>query len=263
MAPEKWLQNGLYDEIMKLNVNTKANIILTAKLEKLNKSAFPSAVRATLNDAAFEMKKTNILESAKKNMHVRNPTVFKKFTGVSKATGFQVGNMAAEVGFIPKDGKKGNKIPGGMESNEIGGTDETGFMYLPKTRNSGSRSKGLVKRNSRYNKSKLLKIGRGATNIKTKSRERFIVTAIESVEQNKPFNFATKKGLFLVQATSYEQGADGKTKVKLDFLMRGRNKFKARAKATHFNQEAAIKTSKQVEVFYKKNAEYQFNKIWR
>jgi hypothetical protein len=247
---------------MKLNVNTKANIVLTSKLERLNKTAFPSAVRSTLNDAAFEMKKTNIAESAKKNMTVRNKTVFKKFTGVKRATGFNIRSMEAEVGFIPKDGLKGSKVPIGMESNEVGGTDSSGFMYMPKTRTS-NRSTRLVRRNARYNKSKVLKIGRGATNINSKSKSRFIVSAIESVEQKKPFHFATKKGFFLVQATSYNQGPDGKTKVKLDFLMRGRNKFKARAKATHFNREAALKTAQQIEVFYKKNAEYQFNKIWK
>lgn len=247
---------------MKLNVNTKANIVLTAKLERLNKTAFPSAVRSTLNDAAFEMKKTNIPESAKKNMTVRNKTVFKKFTGVKKATGFNIEGMAAEVGFIPKDGIKGNKVPTGMESNEVGGTDEHGFMYMPKTRTSKS-SKGLVRRNARYNKSKILKIGRGATNINSRSNSRFIISAIESVEQKKPFNFATKKGFFLVQATSYKQGKDGNTKVKLNFLMRGRNKFKAKTKATHFNREAALKTAQQMEKFYKINAEYQFNKVWK
>ena len=41
-----------------LNVNSTAVIHLTARLERLNNRAFPSAVRATLSDAAFEMKKS-------------------------------------------------------------------------------------------------------------------------------------------------------------------------------------------------------------
>lgn len=248
---------------MKLDVNTHANIVLTAKLERLNKSAFPSAVRSTLNDAAFEMKKTNILESAKDNMTVRNPTVFKKFTGVKRANGFNVNSMHSEVGFIPKDGIKGNKIPTGMESNEVGGVDDTGFMYMPKTRTSGSRSRGLVRKNARYNKNKVLRGGR-SSNVKTKKRnkESFMANAYDSNKQNLPFNFTTSKGTFLVQATSFEE-VNGITQVKLDFLMRGRKNFKAKAKATHFNKEAAEKTAKQIEGFYKKNADYQFNKIWK
>ena len=245
----------------KLDINTNANIILTAKLERLRKSALPSAIRSTLSDGAFEMKKTNILESAKKNMTVRNKTVFKKFTGVKKATGFDVGSMYSEVGFIPKEGVKGSKIGEGMEHNEVGGTDEDGFMYLPKTRTAGNKNR-LVRRNRRFDKGKLLGNIK-ASNIATKSKNRFIINSIESFEQKKAFNFTTKKGRFLVMATSVKRGVDGNTKVKLDFLMRGRNKFKAHAKATHFNREAAIKTSKQMEVFYKKNAEYQLNKFWR
>jgi len=57
----------------KFDVNTSGIISLTAKLEALNKSAFSSAVRATLSDGAVEMKKKNILESAEKNMKVKAP----------------------------------------------------------------------------------------------------------------------------------------------------------------------------------------------
>ena len=43
--------------MIKLDVNTDAAIQLTAKLERLSKSAFPSAVRNTLNEVAFEHKR--------------------------------------------------------------------------------------------------------------------------------------------------------------------------------------------------------------
>lgn len=248
---------------MKIDINADGMIALTAKLERLNKSALPLAIRSTLNDCAFEMKKTNILSSAKLNMTVRNPTVFKKFTGVKRATGMNIRTMVAEVGFIPKEGVKGGKVPEGMEHNEFGGTDADGWMYMLKSRTSGS-SKRLVRRNARYNKGKVLKFGRNS-NIKSKAKEKvdFMFKSYESFTHKMPFDFTTKKGRFLVQATSFTKGSDGNSKVKLDFLMRGRSKFKATAKATHFNQEAAIKTSKQIEGFYKKNAEYQINKIWR
>ena len=82
-----------------MNVNTNAAIILTAKLERMHKSAFPSAVRSTLNDSAFAMKQKEILDSAKLNMTVRNPSFFKKFTGVKRANGFNVNAMFSEDGF--------------------------------------------------------------------------------------------------------------------------------------------------------------------
>lgn len=240
-----------------LDVNTNANIILTAKLERLNKSAFPSAVRSTLNDAAFEMKKVNILASAKMNMTVRNPTVFKKFTGVKRAAGFNVSSMYSEVGFIPKDGLSGSKVPEGMEHNEVGGSDNSGAMYLGKTRTSNSLKK-RVRRSARFNKSKIAK----GTSSSVKSKKlAFMANVYASLKENAPTFIQTSKGKFLVKVHSIGKGDDGKRDIKLDFLMRSRKQRPAKAKATHFNREAATKTSKQIEGFYSKNATFQFNKV--
>jgi hypothetical protein len=242
-----------------LNVNTDAVIHLTAKLERLNKSAFPSAVRSTLNDSAFEMKGKNILESARKNMTVRNRTVFKKFTGVKKASGFDVKTMQSEVGFIPKDGVKGSKVPEGMERNEVGGTDTEGAMYLPKARTSNSKNR-LVRRKARFDKSNIAK----GTKRSAKSKKLANVqNMFASFDEKSPTFIETSKGKFLVQVKSFKKKANGKLDIKLDFLMRSRRKNPAKTKATHFNKEAAIKTSKQIEAFYVKNATYQINKFWK
>ena len=241
------------------NVNAEAVIHLTAKLERLNKSAFPSAVRATLSDGAFEMKIKNIAISAGKNMTVRNKTVFKKFTGVERAKfNRNVESMSATVGFIPKDGIKGSKVPEGMEKNEVGGTDDDGMMYLPKTRTSNDRDR-LVRRKSRYNKANIIK-GR----VRTKKSVSNTMNMISSFEEKKPTYVTTKKGKFLVQVTDMKHDfVKNKPIFTLDFLMRDRKKFKAKAKATHFNREAAQKTQKQLEGFYLKNAEFHFAKVWK
>jgi len=248
----------------KMNVNTDAAIVLTAKLERLNKSAFPSAVRSTLSDAAFEMKKHEILDSAKKNMTVRNPTFFKKFTGVKRATGFDVGSMYAEVGFKNTDPNKikGKKAIEGMEHNEVGGSDDSGAMYMKKARTSNS-AKKLVRRKGRFDKSKLAR-GSRSSSIKSK-KENFMSRVLASLNDNAPVFIKTSKGTFLVQVRSISSSIKGKGKgkldIKMDFLMRNRRQHVARAKATHFNREAALKTAKQIEGFYAKNAEFQFNKV--
>lgn len=246
----------------KFNVNTSGVIHLTSKLESISKSAFPAAVRSTLSDSAFAMKQKNIAESAGKNMTVRNKTVFKKFTGVERAKfNRNIESMSATVGFIDKDGVKGSKVAKGMEANEVGGIDKEGWMYMPKTRTSGSQQR-LVRRGSRYNKSKVLNVKR-ARNIATKKASRFMIQASESFEQKKPFHFYSKKNVFLVQATSFTDSKSGIHNVKLDFLMRRRKDFNAKSKPTHFNKQAAEKTQTQIEGFYQKNAEFQFSKIWK
>lgn len=242
------------------NVNTNANIILTNKLERLNKSAFPSAVRSTLNDAAFAMKKGNILDSAKRNMTVRNPSFFRKFTGVNRAKGYDIRSMQSEVGFVNTDPnkQKGQKAIVGMEHNEVGGSDNTGAMYLPKARTSNSANR-LVRKKSRFNKSNIVQTGGSKSRSK---KAQFIANAYVSAKQKKPAFIETSKGKFLVQVTKFDSDHK-KLKIKMDFLMRSRKQNVAKAKATHFNKEAALKTQKQIEVFYQKNAEYQIAKIWK
>ncbi|APZ82875.1 hypothetical protein [Flavobacterium phage FL-1] len=242
-----------------LNVNTDANIILTAKLERLNRSAFPSAVRSTLNDASFAMKQTNILASAKMNMTVRNLSIFKKFTGVKRAAGFNVSSMYSMVGFVSVGGTSGNKIPEGMERNEVGGVDNSGAMYSAKSRTSNSLKK-KVRIANRFDKSKMARSGR-SSNIKSK-KEGFMSRILASLHDNAPVMIKTSKGTFVVKVNSVTPGrGDKKVDVKMDFLMRGRRKSPAKTKATHFNREAAIFTSKQMDVFYEKNATFQFNKV--
>lgn len=245
------------------NVNTDAVIALTAKLERLNKSAFPSAVRSTLSDAAFEMKKKNILESAKRNMTVRNQSFFKRYTGVKRATGFNVNSMSAESGFSNSNEKKAKKALEGMEHNEVGGVDNTGAMYLPKSRTSNS-LKRLVRRKARFDKGKLAK---GTSSHMRSKKLANIQNMMASAVENAPTYIETSKGKFLIQVKSISSRSVGKRKgkldIKLDFLMRSRKKNPAEAKANHFNREAAIKTSKQIDKFYLKNAEYQLKKFWK
>lgn len=241
------------------NVNTDAAIILTAKLERLNKIAFPAAVRSTLSDGAFYMKQGGISNSANKNMTIRNKTVFKKFTGVEKARfNRNIEQMKATVGFIPKDGVKGSKVPQGMEANEFGGVDKDGLMYMPKTRVSGDQ-KRLVRNKSRYSKGKVIK-GR----VRTKKSVSNTMNMMSSYQEKKPTFVHTKKGRFLVQVTDVGYNVfTKKHDFKLDFLMRDRKYNQAKSKATHFVKEAALTTQKKMDEFYAKNAQYHFDKALR
>lgn len=242
-----------------LNVNTDAVIALTAKLERLHKSAFPSAVRSTLNDSAFLMKQKNILESAKNNMTVRNQSFFKRYTGVKRATGFKVNSMYSESGFSNSNDIKAKKALEGMEHNEVGGSDNTGAMYLPKARTSNSAMR-LVRRKSRFDKSKLAK---GTSSYMRSKKLANIQNMVASFQEKDPTYIETSKGKFLVQVKSYKKNANGKIDIKLDFLMRSRRQHVAKAKATHFVKEASLKTAKQIESFYVKNATYQIKKFWK
>lgn len=247
----------------RLNVNTDAAIILTAKLERLNKSAFPSAVRSSLNDASFAMKKKEILGSAKLNMKVRNPSFFRKFTGVKRATGFDVNSMYSEVGFINTDPNpiKGKKAIGGMESNEVGGSDNTGSMYLGKARGQNS-LKRKVKMAKRYDRKKLAQGHLKSVRNTKKGGRSTVMAMMAGFEEGKPVFIRAKSGIgYVVEVKGVFNMLTGKRDFKVDFIMRSRKKKTAKAKATHFNREAALKTQKKMDEFYLRNATFQFNKI--
>ena len=86
------------------DINTNDVIKLTNKLDELHRSALPSAVRNTLNNAAFEMKK-NIPFQADKKFITRDKGFFKRMSAVNKASGFDINRMVAETGIISKDKK--------------------------------------------------------------------------------------------------------------------------------------------------------------
>ena len=236
------------------DVNTAGIIHLTDRLERLNRSAFPSAVRATLSDSAFAMKQKNILESAKRNMKVKAPNFFKANTGVERARfNRNIEAMSATSGFVNKRGVKANKaVNYGMEANEVGDTDNTGMMYKKATRS----GRGLVRRNKYYDRGKLTK------NRSKKKGNAYVQSAFASLNDKKPVMVNTKSGRAMIMVKSITN-SQGKLRIKSDLLMLDRTVKKAKAKATHFNREAAQKTQKQMEGFYQKNADYQFGKIWR
>ena len=98
------------------DVNTNDVIELTVALKKMHRSAFPVAVRSTLNELAFMTKQKQLIPTAQKKVIVRNKTFFRRFSGVNKATGFNVDSMRSEVGFTK------NKATKGMKQQEIGGS---------------------------------------------------------------------------------------------------------------------------------------------
>lgn len=242
---------------MKLNVNTDALIGLTAKLEGMHRSAFPSAVRNTLNDAAFDMKRNTILKSAQQNFDVKQPSFFKKYTGVKKASGFNVNGMGATVGFLNPSDPSVRAAVEGMEKQEHGGVIDDGSRYLRFSRG-GNLGRKVQKKNY-YNSGNVI-TGRSRSGGTRKSK--FVARAFRSLKEGKPFFMNTMKGNFLVRTNSISKN-DGKLDIKLNFVMMSRKVVKTKLKATHFNQEASQMTVRKMDGFYRKNAQFQFKKYMK
>lgn len=215
---------------MKLDVNTDSAIQLTAKLEKLHRSAFPSAVRNTLNDVAFETKKL-IPKKAEGKFTIRQNNLFSSFTKVEKANGWNVNSMVSKIG-IDGSKPKGEKVAKGLEVQETGGNLK-GRKLTPHNmgRISGSYGKKL-KFQKRFDKISSI----GTSKIRVKGSKYF------RIDKGSKGTVFEKVGKRITPIYNYRSNPITKLK-KQPFI-----------------EPSAKESIKQMELIYKKNAEFQFKK---
>ena len=243
---------------MKLDVNTDASIVLTAKLEKLHRSAFPSAVRNTLNDLAFDMKRKEIPTSFKSNFKSKKGTLsfVRKLIQVEKANGFDVKNMKSIVGFLNPSNTIDKRFVEGLEKQELGGIIDDGLRYLKSAR--GDKINGKVRRENFYDKTKVIS---GRSRGKGTRKSKFVARAYRAMKENKPMFMNSMKGNFLVRVKSVSSSLSSrKLDFDFEFIAMDRNVKKTNLKSTNFVNEARIKEQKKTDEFYKKQAEFQFKK---
>lgn len=163
---------------MEIDVNTNGVIYFTNKLEKLNRSAFPNAVRATLNSAAFDVKQKTMPAQARLEFVHRSPNFFKANSKVEMATGWNLHQMKSQVGFKSTNGK--NQAVEDLKQQEHGGTiGGRSFIPMDMAR-IGKTDGGMVKSGFRMGKMKNVVDAR-MVNAKSK-KQRFIKAAFKAKE---------------------------------------------------------------------------------
>jgi hypothetical protein len=233
-----------------LRINTDAVVAFTNKLEKLPRTAFPVAVRAALNSAAFDMKKNTLPKSAKDNFVQRKPSFFKANSRVEMAKGFDINRMQSVVGFTGKD-----QAIDDLEKQEFGGKiNSRAFIPMAPARTSNSNNK-LVRPNARLRNLKLVDASKAEG---VNDKQKFVKSVfyawcwracISNEFNGKSYVWKvnslsrTEAGSFkLTPIYSYEKGRD----VKVD--------------STNFMSKATEMTSKKMDDFYIKAAEFQFKR---
>lgn len=240
------------------DVNTDDNIALTAKLEKLHRSAFPVAVRGTLNDAAFKTKSL-VLKVAARKFTTRQKNFFKSFSTVEKAKGFDLRQMKATTGI---NASKGSDVAEGLEKQEFGGSIKgRKLVPLDSARVSGSRSKKLRSKNLFENLGKTIRI-RGRGNKGTR-KSRLVARAMVTVKLGASHMITNRGGRgTLFEVSGLRQNIrTRKLKFKLTPLYRYRNSRISRVTKTPFMQPSADLASKKMLEFYSKQAERQFKRL--
>ncbi len=240
------------------DVNNDEVIGLTAKLERLHRSAFPSAVRNTLNRAAFETKK-NVPNVTQEKFIIRQRGFFRRFTIVDKASGFSVNNMVATVGI---DSRQNKELSENLESQEFGGMVK-GKKLIPhdharvgKSQSKRVSSKNYLNKVKVHDATRAFKAHRGTRNSK-------FVAAIMSTAKSGKKHMLLRSGQ---RGMVYEVNAVSrniKTK-RLNFRIKKlysvRNTKSHNVKAQGFMFKSATLASKDMNKYFKENAEFQFKK---
>lgn len=240
------------------DVNNDAVIGFTAKLEKLNKSAFPNAVRNTLNKAAFETKK-QIPKTAEKKFITRQASFFKRFSTVEKANGFNVDKMVSTVGI---DASKNRELAENLESQEFGGM-VNGKKLIPhdQARVSGSQNKRVSVQN-RLNKVDIYDGTKAFKAHKGTRKSKFVAAVMGTAKSGKKHMMIKTGNTGMVyEVTNVHQNIKSrKVNFKIKKLYSVRSTKSHQVKAHGFMSGSARIVSKKLDSYFVENAEYQFKK---
>jgi hypothetical protein len=236
-----------------LNIQAQGLDILANKLEKINRSAFPVAVRQTLNSAAFDLKQNTMPQITGSLFVKRKPNFFKANSKVFPAKGFEVKNMRATAGFVGKD-----QAIDDLEQQEIGGRIKSrSFIALDTARVSKSPSKS-VRPNARLANAKII----NSTNGTGTRRQQFVRAAIKAHQQGALLigNFDDKTVFRVDDITPSGIGGAGIV-MKLTPLYSYKQGRSVQVGATGFMQKSANKTAPKIVGIFANHAENQFKRI--
>lgn len=240
---------------VQININTDAAVRFTARLERLNRSALPVAVRNTLNKAAFDVKKNTMPERAARTFINRSPNFFKANSKVVPATGFAISSMKSKVGFIPKSGT--DKSVDDLEQQEHGGSiGGRSLIPLKQARAGGSWNK-RVRANLRIDKIKGHIVDpdeAGAKNNRNKGQA-FVKSAVHAGKGGLIFS-----GKTVMQIKSLKR-IKGNTMVKATPIYSVKKGRQVRPKATAFMKKSSMESAKKMEQDFINEAKKQIAKV--
>lgn len=256
---------------MQFSIDTSSLQHLSKQLKSLNRSAFPVAIRKTLNDAAYNTKLKTMPKKANSTFKKRQPNFFKANSKVVPAVGFNVKTMKADVGFFSNNLRgNNNRAVKDLEQQEHGGAiPKKDFIAEDGARKS---SGGLVKANRRLGKlpslagkvavasSKGMVRGKLRT-IKSK-KQRFLRAAFMAKKRFGGFVLGNKNNngsrtLSIITAISSKDGSIKLKRTPLYNVNKGRA---VKVKSTNFMKRASYESSLEMNKMFIANAQLQFKK---
>lgn len=252
---------------MSITINHIAITEQIARLKTLHRSALPLAIRGTLNDAVYDVKTKTMPEKAKV-FKKRQPNFFKANSKFEKATGFNVKNMKATVGFYENKlvDASTNYAVKDLEEQELGGKIDKKTFIAQKGARVGNKQvrndlrRNKLKQSTFFKTSSSGKVGKNGFSNNISLKQQFIRAAIYAKSKFSKNAFVlNKKTLFRIDSAIRGRRRD------LDFRVTPIYSYKKgrsiNVKAHHFMKRASIETGTNLASFFIKQAEKQFAKL--
>ncbi len=240
-----------------ITVDTKEILKLTARLTSIHRAAFPNAVRFTLNDLAFDVKKNTLFPVlSQTEMIIRSPQFFKRYSGIEKATGWDISAMQSQVGMMPSG--EASKAVTRLKEQEEGGTlQERSFIPDKKVR-TGSTERGRVRRSGYL--SKLSLAGHISKGDKPGLIRTVTGTRISSGGSGKGNVIIYGSVLYEIQGFKRIRKTDT-IKLHLKKLYTYKKDRKINLKPQRFMQSSAMESGEKLQALFNQNAERQIAKF--
>jgi hypothetical protein len=254
-------------------------------LNLISKKAYPTAIRDTLNNAAFDVKKNTMPKSSGQFVK-RVSTFFKASSTVEMAKGNNVLTMQSVIGFKPKNDKKAHSIED-LEQQEHGGKIKDRDYIAGRGARTGESWNKMVRTGlklkdlkSRIKESNLIDAHRVSTKNYSATQKRNYEKSGLKGQLSKKQKFirsafmAQKTGRFVLgnktstgsRTISRIDSAvkiGGKIRIKRTALYSYNKGRLAPVKATHFMKRASMETSLSINKWFIVNAEKQINRIFK
>lgn len=228
-----------------ININSKAVVAFTNKLEKMRKSDLPLAIRGTLNKAAFNVKQVSMPHSAETHFEKRKPNFFKANSKVQMANGFEVKSMRSVVGFVSTNLEYNNYAVQELEQQEHGGyIPRRSFVPTDEARAGGSHSKP-VRPNTRLKS--IRNIVKASDMSGSSRRQKFIKAALKAGKGGFVLAGLRKPMLYMIQGIERENGRTVITKKAIYSYQDGRA---VKIGSTSFMREATLNSASRLERYF-------------
>ena len=234
---------------MKLDINVDKTVVMSARLERMKKTAIPAAVRGALNAAAFDVKKDTMPASAARAFVQRNPNFFKATSKVDMARGSDVNSMEATIGFAGKG--TADQATKELEQQERGGEIKK-RSFVPMTTARGGGAARPVRPGNRL--SKISNIVNAAKTKASNAKQAFLAAAAKAGKGGYVIGNNPQRTLWRIR--SIDRG-----RIKKEPLYSFRDNRSINVKATGFMERASLESGSKIDDFYIKECKRQFSKL--